>query len=117
MGIQRSRVANCSLADTLESSVISWAIPVGKRRASGSRDRDFAISKSTRLRFHFDQPVMGSTTAAREDVQRISVDTINDWKRIKSNFSSAAFTALDEIIETGGSSIDKDALLPHIDQV
>ena len=60
---------------------------------------------------------MNSATAAREDVQRVSIDTINDWKRIKSNFSSAAFAALDEILETSGSSVDKNALLPHIDQV
>lgn len=60
---------------------------------------------------------MNSTTAAREDVQRVSIDTINDWKRIKSSFSSAAFAALDEILETSGSSVDKNALLPHIDQV
>jgi hypothetical protein len=66
---------------------------------------------------HSNRPVMNSTTAAREEVQRISVDTINDWKRIKSSFSSAAFIALDETIEASGSSVDKNALLPHIDQV
>lgn len=60
---------------------------------------------------------MNSATAAREDVQRVSIDTINDWKRIKSNFSSAAFAALDEILETSGGPVDKNALLPHIDQV
>jgi len=60
---------------------------------------------------------MNSGTAAREEVQRVSIDTVNDWKRIKSNFSSAAFVALDEILETSGGSIDKDVLLPHIDQV
>lgn len=60
---------------------------------------------------------MNSATAAREEVQRVSIDTANDWKRIKSNFSSAAFAALDEVLETSGSSVDKNALLPHIDQV
>jgi len=60
---------------------------------------------------------MNSATAAREEVQRVSIDTANDWKRIKSNFSSAAFAALDEILETSSSSVDKNALLPHIDQV
>lgn len=60
---------------------------------------------------------MNSATAAREDVQRVSVDTVNDWKRIKSNFSSAAFAALDEILEASGDSVDKNALLPYIDQV
>ena len=47
----------------------------------------------------------------------MTIDTVNDWKRIKSNFSSATFAALDEVLETGGSSVDKNALLPHIDQV
>jgi len=60
---------------------------------------------------------MNSAAAAREDVQRVSVDTINDWKRIKSNFSSAAFATLDEVLETSSGSLDKNALLPHIDQV
>ena len=60
---------------------------------------------------------MNSATAAREDVQRVSVDTIHDWKRIKSSFSSAAFAALDEVLETSDGSVDKNALLPHIDQV
>ena len=60
---------------------------------------------------------MNSATAAREEAQRVSIDTINDWKRIKSNFSSAAFVALDEILETSSSSVDKNALLPHINQV
>ena len=60
---------------------------------------------------------MTSTTAAREEVQRVSIDTVGDWKRIKSNFSSATFAALDEILETSGDSVDKNALLPHIDQV
>jgi len=60
---------------------------------------------------------MNSATAAREEVQRVSIDTTNDWKRIKSNFSSAAFAALDEILETSSDSVDKNALLPHIDQV
>ena len=60
---------------------------------------------------------MNSATAAREDVQRVSIETINDWKRIKSNFSAAAFAALDQVLETSGDSIDKNALIPHIDQV
>jgi len=59
---------------------------------------------------------MNSAAAAREEVQRVSIDTVSDWKRIRSNFSSAAFDALDEILETSDSSIDKDTLLPHIDQ-
>jgi len=60
---------------------------------------------------------MNSATAAREEVQRVSIDTVSDWKRIRSNFSSAAFDTLDEILESSGSSVDKDTLLPHIDQV
>ena len=60
---------------------------------------------------------MNSATAAREEVQRVSIDTVNDWRRIKSNFSSAAFAALDDVLETSGGSVDKNALLPHIDQV
>lgn len=60
---------------------------------------------------------MNSTAAAREEVQRVTIDTASDWKRIKSSFSSAAFAALDAILEANGDSVDKNALLPHVDQV
>lgn len=40
----------------------------------------------------------------------------NDWRRIKSGFSAAAFAALDQVLETCGDSVDKNALIPHIDQ-
>jgi len=60
---------------------------------------------------------MNSANTAREDVQRVSVETINDWKRIKSDFSAAAFAALDQVLESSGDSVDKNALIPHIDQV
>ena len=60
---------------------------------------------------------MNSKAAAREEVQRVSIDTVGDWKRVKSSFSSAAFAALDEILDASGDLVDKNALLPHIDQV
>ncbi|OBZ75487.1 hypothetical protein A0H81_04700 [Grifola frondosa] len=43
--------------------------------------------------------------AQREDLPRISVETLQDWRRIKANFSSAVFEALDEQLAASRSSL------------
>jgi len=50
---------------------------------------------------------------AREDVLRISVDTVHDWNRIKRNYSKAALTLLDETLAGGNSNLKHD-ILPHL---
>jgi hypothetical protein len=53
----------------------------------------------------------------REDVLRISVDTVHDWNRIKRNYSEAALILLDETLASGGNLHLKHIILPHLNQV
>jgi hypothetical protein len=54
----------------------------------------------------------------REDVTRVSVDTIADWQRIKNNYTEAAMASLDARITMGGlSQGEKDAILFHMKKV
>ncbi|KAH9890703.1 hypothetical protein C8Q73DRAFT_793129 [Cubamyces lactineus] len=52
--------------------------------------------------------------AQREDLPRISVETLDDWRRIKRNYTIAALTALDEQLSGGSSAEDREALLAHL---
>ncbi|KAI0928116.1 hypothetical protein AcV5_005787 [Taiwanofungus camphoratus] len=52
----------------------------------------------------------------REDLSRISVDSLQDWQRIKANYTSAALSALDEELAMSGSAAEKDVLLRHLQQ-
>lgn len=53
---------------------------------------------------------------AREDVPRISVDTVHDWNRIKHNYVEAALSLLDQTLASGGNSHLKHDILPHLNQ-
>ncbi|KAI8998973.1 hypothetical protein BD414DRAFT_454287 [Trametes punicea] len=55
-----------------------------------------------------------SMEAQREDLPRISVETLDDWRRIKRNYTIAALTALDEQLSDGSSSEDREVLLAHL---
>ncbi|CDO74860.1 hypothetical protein BN946_scf185004.g10 [Trametes cinnabarina] len=55
-----------------------------------------------------------SMEAQREDLPRISVETLDDWRRIKRNYTIAALTALDEQLSGSSSSEDREALLAHL---
>ncbi|KAI0654715.1 hypothetical protein C8Q70DRAFT_467442 [Cubamyces menziesii] len=52
--------------------------------------------------------------AQREDLPRISVETLDDWRRIKRNYTIAALTALDEQLSGSSSTEDREALLAHL---
>ncbi|KAI0328089.1 hypothetical protein GY45DRAFT_1326747 [Cubamyces sp. BRFM 1775] len=52
--------------------------------------------------------------AQREDLPRISVETLDDWRRIKRNYTIAALTALDEQLSGSSSAEDREALLAHL---
>ncbi|CAL1702421.1 unnamed protein product [Somion occarium] len=43
-----------------------------------------------------------TTSPPREDLPRISVDTLHDWNRIKTSYTNAAFSALDTRISASG---------------
>ena len=59
----------------------------------------------------------------REDVPRISVDTLHDWERIKASYSDAAMAELEERLndskEVGGrkTEAEKEVLRAHLRKV
>ncbi|KAI0648217.1 hypothetical protein C8Q79DRAFT_1008567 [Trametes meyenii] len=55
-----------------------------------------------------------SIEAQREDLPRISVETLDDWRRIKRNYTIAALTALDEQLSGNNSTQDREVLLAHL---
>jgi hypothetical protein len=54
---------------------------------------------------------------SREDLARVSVETIHDWQRVKSNFASTAVSALDARLAEASSSLSRDTILQHLNQV
>ena len=55
--------------------------------------------------------------AQREDLPRISVETLDDWRRIKRNYTIAALNALDEQLGPNSAPADRAALLAHVHRV
>ncbi len=53
----------------------------------------------------------------REDIPRISVETLDDWRRIKRNYTRAALAALDEQLTPDDSQEDRQLLLAHLHHV
>ncbi|EPS97370.1 hypothetical protein FOMPIDRAFT_1052583 [Fomitopsis schrenkii] len=51
-----------------------------------------------------------------DDLARISLDSIHDWHRLKSNYTSAALRAFDDELAGVQSSAERDALLAHLHQ-
>ncbi|KAI0043553.1 hypothetical protein FA95DRAFT_1498435 [Auriscalpium vulgare] len=60
---------------------------------------------------------MDSVGSSRGEYPRISVDTMQDWKRVKANFAEAVQTKLfDEYLATSGLTAQKEMIAPHIQQ-
>lgn len=53
---------------------------------------------------------------SREDIPRISTDTLRDWHRIKANFSKAVLEQFDQSIRQSGLESERASLLPHVQQ-
>lgn len=56
----------------------------------------------------------------REDVPRISVDTLHDWERIKTSYTDAAMGELEERLndpKEGRSEEEKEVLRAHMRKV
>ena len=53
----------------------------------------------------------------REDLPRISVETLDDWRRIKRNYTVAALAALEEQLSGNNSEEDRQVLLAHLHRV
>ncbi|TFK26356.1 hypothetical protein FA15DRAFT_290184 [Coprinopsis marcescibilis] len=54
--------------------------------------------------------------ASREDLPRISVDKVEDWKRVGSNCNEAAASILDEEIRRRRLESERDALNKHMQE-
>jgi hypothetical protein len=54
---------------------------------------------------------------SREDIPRISIDTLRDWHRIKANFSKAVQEQFDQAIRQSGLESERASLLPQVQQV
>ncbi|KZT28640.1 hypothetical protein NEOLEDRAFT_1129489 [Neolentinus lepideus HHB14362 ss-1] len=54
--------------------------------------------------------------ATREDLPRISIETLQDWRRIKYNYERALMQALDERLVASGLAQEREALVPYISE-
>ena len=54
---------------------------------------------------------------SREDIPRISTDSLRDWHTIKANFSKAVLEQFDQTIRQSGLESERASLLPHVKQV
>ncbi|EGN92014.1 hypothetical protein SERLA73DRAFT_191716, partial [Serpula lacrymans var. lacrymans S7.3] len=52
--------------------------------------------------------------AIRDELPRISVETMQDWKRVQANYNDALLLRLEKEIGAQGLSQERDALLAHI---
>lgn len=53
----------------------------------------------------------------REELPRISVDSLQDWQRVKESYASVALSILEEELASTGSSPEASILRNHVQQV
>ncbi|TFK55341.1 hypothetical protein OE88DRAFT_1622798 [Heliocybe sulcata] len=53
---------------------------------------------------------------AREDLPRVSIETLQDWRRMKHNYESALLQAFEERLAASGLTHEREALLPYINE-
>ncbi|TFY64451.1 hypothetical protein EVJ58_g2607 [Rhodofomes roseus] len=51
-----------------------------------------------------------------DDMARISLDSIQDWHRLKANYTSAAMSAFEEELSSVRSTAERDVLMKHLQQ-
>jgi hypothetical protein len=54
---------------------------------------------------------------SREEIPRISIDSLREWHRIKDNFAKAVFEQFDQRIHQSGLESERASLLPHVQRV
>ncbi|KAL5495300.1 hypothetical protein ACEPAI_763 [Sanghuangporus weigelae] len=54
--------------------------------------------------------------AVRDELPRVSVETLQDWLRVRENFTSASIAALESRLAERGSEDQRHVFLPHIKQ-
>lgn len=55
--------------------------------------------------------------SVRDDLPRVSLESIQDWHRIKENVNSAALVTLESKLAERGLTNQRHILLPHLKQV
>jgi len=54
---------------------------------------------------------------SREDLPRVSVGSVHDWQKVRTNFKDAAVSQLQErIVAAKGLSQERDVIIAHLDQ-
>jgi hypothetical protein len=86
----------------------------GRKAAVTGRQRTGDKWASTELR---DQQTTMDDAESREEIPRISIDSLRDWRRIKANFSKAVLEQFDQAIRQSGLESEREAHLPHVQQV
>ena len=54
---------------------------------------------------------------SREEIPRISIDSLRDWHRIKSKFSKTVLEQFNQAIRQNGLESERASLLPRVQQV
>ncbi|KAI5123622.1 hypothetical protein M0805_003436 [Coniferiporia weirii] len=52
----------------------------------------------------------------RDDLPRVSIDSVQEWRRIKENFNAAALNTFEAKLAQSGLSSQRNLLLPHLKQ-
>ncbi|KAF8964064.1 hypothetical protein BDZ97DRAFT_1758172 [Flammula alnicola] len=52
----------------------------------------------------------------REDIPRVSVGSVQDWQKVRSNYREAALSELQEQVASRGITHEKDAIIAHLEQ-
>ncbi|KAH9967918.1 hypothetical protein BC827DRAFT_1122043 [Russula dissimulans] len=53
---------------------------------------------------------------SREEIPRISIDSLREWHRIKANFTNAVLDQFDQRIRQTGLESERATLLPHVER-
>lgn len=54
---------------------------------------------------------------AREDIPRVSVDSVQDWRTVKTHYREAAMEELQKLLAGQDVGREKDAIVMHLEQV
>lgn len=89
-----------------------------------TRDRDLELNATPSIRHihgptHYQAPFyhFGMDTQRDADLTRISVDSLQDWLRIKDSYTQAALASLDDELRGSRLAAERDVLIMHLQQV
>jgi len=53
----------------------------------------------------------------RDELPRVSIGSVQDWQKVRSNYKDAALSKLSEMVSSKGLAQEQDAILFHLEQV